>query len=59
MNISNKLRPKRRAYKGAIRREVVAFKASREEKERWQRAAQASGMSLGAWLARLADLASS
>lgn len=58
MSISNKLRPKRRAYGGAIRRELVTFKASSEEKARWKKAAQASGLSLGAWLARLADMAS-
>ncbi|NIO74766.1 MAG: hypothetical protein GTN69_02470 [Armatimonadetes bacterium] len=52
-------RPRRRRYdKRTIRREVVTFKASKDEKVRWAAAADAAGLSLGAWLARLADLAS-
>lgn len=51
--------PRRRSYdKQTVRREVITFKASSEEKARWKQAAEVSGLSLGAWLARLADLAS-
>ena len=51
--------PRRRPYdKRTIRREVVTIKATKEEKARWKASATASGLSLGAWLARLADMAS-
>ncbi|NIO67517.1 MAG: hypothetical protein GTN71_00255 [Anaerolineae bacterium] len=50
--------PRRRPRSKVIRRERIPIKATSAEKTRWRAAAAAEGLSLGAWLARLADLAS-
>ncbi len=49
---------RRRPRSKTIRRERIHLKATAAEKTRWKAAAAAVGLSLGAWLARLADLAS-
>jgi len=49
---------RRRPKSKVIRRERITFKVTAAEKARYAAAAQAAGLSLGAWLARLAEMAS-